>query len=411
MAVPSISVSVHDRYSPEVRDRIIEKLRPTAAVSGGTYRLLTPAHLRALAEIAPSTEPVLSFYLQLTPERRAGRGWSSTFSSMATSLLHRIGDRHERKTAQHELDRIKQALHEELPELGRGVAFFACEVIGLWQQIAVSVPLPDGAHWTQHPYIRPLARTRDEHDRFVLAILSQELSRFFISQIGQVEEVFRVKGRDMRGILTERVARDRLDVIITEALKNEARVLAHAAELVLAQFEGRYLLVATGAPELRTAVFDHLPKEVQAHIGGGFTVEVHAGIRAVSAAAEPAQRAVEEREEIATIQRIRDLGPQAAAWGVQPTLDALRLGRVMTLAVDDAFAAPGARCGNCAGLWATVPARCPACDSDAITAVEDVVELALEKALEERAGLELVRSAAARQLMTGPGPMAALLRW
>jgi hypothetical protein len=44
--------------------------------------------------------------------------------------------------------------------------------------------LPDGARWTQRPYIRPLARTRDEHDRFVLAILSQEQSRFFISQIG-----------------------------------------------------------------------------------------------------------------------------------------------------------------------------------------------------------------------------------
>jgi peptide subunit release factor 1 (eRF1) len=57
------------------------------------------------------------------------------------------------------------------------------------------------------------------------------------------------------------------------------------------------------------------------------------------------------------------------------------------------------------------PARCPACGSEAIAAVEDVVELAIEQALEERAAAELVRSAAARQLMTGPGPMAALLRW
>src|SRR5260370_16457768 len=91
MAVPSISVSVHDRYSPEVRDRIVEKLRtPAATVAGGIYRLLTPADLRALAEITPTTAPVLSFYLQLTPERRIGRGWHATFSSLAPSLLHRI---------------------------------------------------------------------------------------------------------------------------------------------------------------------------------------------------------------------------------------------------------------------------------------------------------------------------------
>ena len=70
------------------------------------------------------------------------------------------------------------------------------------------------------------------------------------------------------------------------------------AELVLEQFEGRYLLVATGAPELRTAVIDHLPKEVQAHIGGGFTVEVHAGIRDVSAAAEPAQRGRQQEDRV-----------------------------------------------------------------------------------------------------------------
>jgi hypothetical protein len=411
MAAPSISVSIHDRYSPEVRDRIVEKLRTSGAVAdSGTYRLLTPAHLRLLAEItAPA--PVLSFYLQLTPERRVGRAWRSTFSSMATAFLHRIGDRRERARAQGELDRVEQALREGLPVLGRGVAIFAGRAIRLWHQIAVSVPLPDGIHWAVRPYIRPLARTRDEYDRFALAILSQEESRFFISQIGQVEEVFRVKGQDMRGILADRVPSDRRDVIITEALKNEARVLAHAAELVLVEFEAHRLLFASGAPALRTAVLDHLPKEVHHRLGPDFAVEVHAGDAEVAAAAEPAQRAVEQREEVATIQRIRDTGPHAAAWGVQPTLGALRVGRVMTLAVDDEFAKPGARCGNCAALWATAPECCPACGSAAIEAIEDVAELAIEQALEQRGTLEMVRSAAARQLLAEVGPMAALFRW
>jgi hypothetical protein len=50
-----------------VGDRIVEKLRmPAAAVASGVYRLLTPAHLRTLAEITPTIAPVLSFYLQLT---------------------------------------------------------------------------------------------------------------------------------------------------------------------------------------------------------------------------------------------------------------------------------------------------------------------------------------------------------
>jgi peptide subunit release factor 1 (eRF1) len=105
-----------------------------------------------------------------------------------------------------------------------------------------------------------------------------------------------------------------------------------------------------------------------------------------------------------------EAGPKGATWGERPTLDALWERRVMTLAVDDAFCRPGSRCRRCGGLWAEVPIECPTCGSDAIEAVEDVVELALEQALQQRAALELVRSDAARRLMAERGPIAALLR-
>ena len=309
-----------------------------------------------------------------------------------------------------EFDRIEHALEAELPALGRGVAFFACAKLGLWRQIAVSVPLPDGVHVGPRPYVRPLVRMRDEHDRFAVALFSQELSRFFISQIGQVEEVFRVQGRRLRKMLTDRVPRDRHDVLATEAAKNEARVLAHAAELVLTQFEGRYLLVS-GAPALRAAVIQHLAKNVQQRLGGEFFVDLHAPPGNVAAACEPPQRAIEEREEVATVQRLLDAGPDRSAWGEQPTLDAVREGRVMTLVVDDMFGKPGAWCRNCGALWAGPLPSCPAYGGDAVEAVSDVVELAIEQALEQKSALEIVRSNAARRSMISIGPMAALLRW
>jgi hypothetical protein len=237
VSTPSVSVSVHDAYTPEIRDRILERLR--ASMEDTTYAILTPAHLRALAAIDSPGAPVLSLYLQLSPDRRARGAWQTAFSSLSTATLKRIGDRRDRRAMKDEFDRIEQTLQAELPALGRGVVFFTCRPIGLWRQIAVSVPLPDGAHLSARPYVRPLVRTRDEHDRFVLDLLSQERSRFFISQIGQVEEVFRVKGQHLHGMLTDRVARDRRDVLVTEAEKREARVLAHVAERVLAQFEGR----------------------------------------------------------------------------------------------------------------------------------------------------------------------------
>jgi hypothetical protein len=409
MTVPSLAVSVHDRYTPEVRDRILGKLDGSIKETEA-YRLLTPTHLRTLAEIEAGDAPVLSLYLQLSPDRRAAGAWRTAFSSLSAAALRPIADRHKRKAVTDELDRISQALEAELPVLGRGVAFFTCRKLGLWRQIAVSVPLPDDVHVSSSPYLRPLVRTRDEHDRFALALLSQERSRFFVSQIGQVDEVFRVKGQRLRKLLTDRVPRDRNDALVIEAMKNEARVLAHVAELVLTQFEGRYLLIA-GAPELRAAVTQHLPIAVQQQLGGEFSADIHAPPAEVAKAAEPAQRAIEEREEVATVQRLLDAGPDLSAWGEQPTLDALREGRVATLVIDDIFGKPGARCRNCGGLCAAPAQSCPACDSDAVEAVGDLVELAIEQALEQRAALELVRSSAARGLMASIGAMAALLRW
>ena len=213
-----------------------------------------------------------------------------------------------------ELDRIENALNEELPELGRGVAFFCCRASGLWQQIAVSVPLPDGVHFGPRPYLRPLARTRDEHDRYVLVLLSQAHSRFFISQIGQIEEVFQVNGARPPRRLAERVGPNPGGLAVAEPVRREGRVLAEVARLVIEQFEGRYLLTSA-PPEVRTAFVHDLPKELQSRIGAEFAVDIHAGAAEVAAAAEPTQRAIEEREEVATIDRALDAGPNGSTLG------------------------------------------------------------------------------------------------
>jgi len=407
MNVPSVSISLHDRYSPAMRDRIVEKLQ--VPIDDEAYHLLTPAHLRMLAATESSDGPVLSFYLQLGPERRSRAVWHSVFSSLANETAKAIRDRREHRAVRDELDRIENALNEKLPELGRGVAFFACRTSRLWQQIAVSVPLPDGVHFGPRPYLRPLVRTRDEHDRFILALLSHEHSRFFISQIGQVEEVFRVNGERPPRLLAERVAPAPGGVAVAEPVKREGRVLAEAARLVMAQFEGRHLLTSA-PPEMRTAFVHDLPKELQQRVGVDFSVDLHVGVAEVAAAAEPAQRAIEAREEVATLDRIFEAGPNGATWDGRRTLDALWERRVLTLAVDDTFCQPGSRCRQCESLWERVLSECPTCGSEALESVKDIVELALEQALEQRATLELVRSDAARRMMAERGPMAALLR-
>ena len=281
MTIPALTINWHDHYTPELRDRIPAKLRTPA--NDTTYQLLTPERLRALAEIEAGNWPVVSLYLQLSPERRAGGAWRTHLASLVSGVLKPITEHRRRELLQEEFDRIEKTLADELPELGRGAAFFTCRKLDLWRQIAVSVPLPDSIQVRSRPYLRPLVRTRDEHDRFVLGVLSEEMNRFFISQIGQVEEVFQLKGQRFRETLKDHGPKDRPHVLDTEPLQSEARILAHASELVLEQTNGRYLLLS-GAVELRSAVIDFLPKAVQQHLGAEFSVEVHSSPAAVAAA-------------------------------------------------------------------------------------------------------------------------------
>lgn len=83
----------------------------------------------------------------------------------------------------------------------------------------------------------------------------------------------------------------------------------------------------------------------------------------------------------------------------------------MILTVDDAFSARGARCKTCNALLPDAVNRCPYCDGAAIETVSDVVGLAIEAALEQKAALEMVRSSSARRSMAQRAPIGALFRW
>ena len=73
MSIPSLSIDRYDRYTPEIRDKIVENLR--ARLPDTVYHVLTPARLRTLADTVSASAPVLSFYMELTPDRRIGGTW------------------------------------------------------------------------------------------------------------------------------------------------------------------------------------------------------------------------------------------------------------------------------------------------------------------------------------------------
>ena len=79
--------------------------RPHAAAAAGT------------GQRRVDRAPVLSFYLQLTPQRRIGGAWRTYLSSMSDTMLRSIEDSRMRQALREEFGRIEHAMEQELPVL------------------------------------------------------------------------------------------------------------------------------------------------------------------------------------------------------------------------------------------------------------------------------------------------------
>lgn len=363
--------------------------------------------MRGLARLESNSEPIVSIYLSMTRERRLEDVRHSALSSLSRTTLRKLA-KDEAKYVRRQLDRVEAALNEELPELGGSAVFFVGEGLGIWRQIALPIPLTDRIHAGPRPYIRPLLRSWGEGDRILVALLSREQSRLFVDHMGQLEEIYRVKGQRIRGMLTDRVQRDRRDVLATQVLRDEARALARMANIITHELETSTLLVAA-PPDLRAEFLEHLPKSLRVD---QFEADIHAPLHRIASALKPVRERIKAGREAKFVEEIQIAPFEHVAVGVQDTLDCLREGRVSALAVDDRFLEPGSECTQCGALFgqATI-GSCPICKSEDIRKTDDLVDITVQKALHQNARVEFIRYPEVQARFGKFAPMSALLRY
>ena len=389
--------------APDARDALLAELRRRTTTPG--FHFLSTEHLQRLNDAQSSDGPVLSLYMELTPEARIGETWRTTFKDLRDRALADAGGRE--KAVDAELNRIEEALAGGLPRTGRGLAFFACEGIGLFEQLGTAITLPNAVFVTDNPHVRPLARVRDENDRFVIALLSAHKSRFFFAQIGLVEEVYDLEGQELA--VTDFASKDQRQDMKADLRRTHAQRTAHAAELITKTLEARHLIYSAPA-DMEADFLDALNQATRQRVAGQFGCDTMASTAEVAEAALPLQREVEAREELETLGKVQELLSSRAVAGLDATLDMLNQQRVMTLVVDDDATLPGGVDRQSGMLTTQTEGTYPATGGE-ITAVPDLVELMLDKAMEQGAALELVRSDAAREALAPHGPAAALLRF
>src|SRR5436305_1587680 len=290
----------------------------------------------------------------------------------------------------------------------RGLALFWGAVDDLWQPLHLRVPVRNQFVINQHPQVRQLEAVIERAERFAVLLADRQRARLFVFQLGQLvdwsERFDRLpRHEDDGGDMVKDQMRDHVDSATRRHLLRTAQA---AFELFQESGFDRLLLGAPAdiAGPLERTLHPYLRDRIAARLG----VPVSAREDEVREAAVVAEEQVLRTREAADVDRLRAAAGMrdGAAVGLDDVLKALVERRVDTLLLSDGFESPGWRCSSC-GFLATRGPSCPVC-STRMAQAEDVVEEAVQEALNQSVHLEVCRENADLDVL---GCIGALLRF
>jgi peptide chain release factor subunit 1 len=353
---------------------------------------ITQTRLRALAAVHPEQGRVLSVFLNLDPAQfgtPAAR--SSAITSVMTDAAHKVeeseGLTHEERLAlRDDVERVREVLAaSDVASNGtRAVAVYACGLVDLLEIVRLRRPIGNKVVLDRTPCVEPLV-VQGMDERWLVVLANRRAARLFVGPGDDVEETDRIvddvhQQHDQGGWSQLNYQRS--------VEKEVADHLAHTAEVAFAIYKSSGVdRVLVGAPEellgdlkakLHTYLRERIAGKLQLDVENASLDDVRTCVH--DAIQEHTRRS--EREALDRLQESVGRGGRGAA-GVAEVLDALNQARVETLLIAENFRAAG-RVDFEAGLLLPEGA-------DSGEPVADIVEPAIEKAIEQSAHTLVVR--------------------
>jgi peptide chain release factor subunit 1 len=357
---------------------------------------ITRTRLRRLADVKPDRGRVLSVFLNLDPTEFATPAARSTaITSVITEATHQVEqanglEHEEREALKADVERVREALMaSDIAQNGtRAVAVYACQPADLLEVVRLNRPVDFAVVLDRSPYIEPLvAQAGEEH--WCVLLVNRRNARFFIGDGGGLEETDRVEDdvhsqHDQGGWSQARYQRG------VEKEKDDH--LVHVGEVAFQRYkEGRFERLLVSAPdELVNEVEAKLHPYLRERIFGRLHLDVeNSSIDDVRAAAGEAMEDWTRRRERDALDRLAEgvgRGGRGAA-GLSSVLQALNEQRVEILLVGDGYRSEGGRDPSTGMLYAGDHGP----DGQELERCENVVEPAIEKAIEQSAKVIKVR--------------------
>jgi hypothetical protein len=353
---------------------------------------ITRGRLRRLADVRPERGRVLSVFLNLDPAQFATPAARSTaITSVVTQASHRVEDadgldHDEREALKADVERVREALSaSDIATNGtRAVAVYACGPAGLLEVVSLRRPVESGVVLERTPHVEPLVADADS-ERWCVLLVNRRNARFFVGDGTGFEETDRVEDdvhsqHDQGGWSQARYQRS------VEKEKDDH--LVRVADVAFSAYKQRgFDRLLVGAPDELVNELEHrLHPYLRERIAGRLHLDVDdSSVNDVKAAAAEAIEDWSRRCEREALDRLAEgvgRGGRGAA-GLADVLSALNEARVEVLLVAENFRAEGHRDRETGMLYAD--------DGDGREHCTDIVEPAIEKAIEQSAKVIKVR--------------------
>jgi len=359
---------------------------------------LTPSRLRRLADLRPQRGRVLSVYLNLDPsELPTPRARASAISSLINDAQRRVDElsdlpHDDRMALRADVEHVRDVLAQpDIADEGtRAIAVFACGPADLLETVRLAHPVEPRVVVDGSPYVEPLVRAGTGECWCVL-LCNRRAARVFLGTPEALEETDRVEDDVHSHHQQGGWSQARYQRSVEEEVRDH---LDHVAQVVFDVFKRRgldHLLI--GAPEETLGDLERrLHPYLRERLAGRVHLDIeHSSLEEVRAETAKAVREIERRREREALDRFRQgvgAGGRAAA-GIDDVLAALNEARVGTLLLGASFTSSG-YVDPATGLLAG-PDRSGPVAGGALEAVDDIVERAIEKALESSTDVLVVR--------------------
>jgi peptide chain release factor subunit 1 len=357
---------------------------------------ITRDQLRRLADVRPERGRVLSVFLNLDPAQFATPAARSTaITSVLTEATHRVEeadglDHDEREALKADVDRVREALQAgDIAQNGtRAVAVYACGPADLLEVVRLRRPVESGVVLERTAHVEPLVGDADT-ERWCVLLANRRNARFFVGDGGGLDETDRVEDdvhsqHDQGGWSQSRYQRG------VEKEKDDH--LVHVADVAFDAYKRRgFDRLLIGAPdELVNELKAKLHPYLRERIVGRLHLDVeNTSLEDVKTATGKAIEDWALRCEREALDRLTEgVGRRGrGAAGLAAVLQALNEQRVEILLVGEGYRSAGGRDTATGMLYAGDHGP----QDQALERCENIVEPAIEKAIEQSAKVIKVR--------------------